>query len=43
MVNAVMAVAIGCSLYLVRYVYRRFIHPIAPEAKDEIGKVALTS
>jgi SulP family sulfate permease len=42
-VNAVLAVAIGCSLYVVRYVYRRFIHPVAPEASDEIGKVALTS
>src|SRR5580658_181663 len=43
MVNAVLAVAIGCSFYVVRYVYRRFIHPVAPEANDEIGKVALSS
>jgi SulP family sulfate permease len=43
MVNAVLAVAIGCSLYAVRYVYRRFIRPVAPQAADEIGKAALTS
>jgi len=42
-VNAVLAVAIGCSFYVARYVYRRFIHPVAPEAADEISKVALTS
>jgi sulfate permease, SulP family len=41
--NAVLAVAIGCSFYVVRFVYRRFIHPAAPGATDEIGKVALTS
>jgi sulfate permease, SulP family len=43
MVNAVLAVAIGCSFYVARYVYRRFIHPVAPEASDEISKVALIS
>jgi SulP family sulfate permease len=43
MVNAVLAVAIGCSLYAVRYVYRRFIRPVAPQAADEMGKAALTS
>ena len=42
MVNAVLAVAIGCSFYVARYVYRRFIHP-APEAAEEIGNAAVTS
>ena len=43
MVNAVLAVAIGCSFYVARYVYRRFIPPVAPEVAEEIGKAALTS
>jgi len=43
MVNAVLAVAIGCSFYVVRYVYRRFIPPVAPQTPDEMSKVALTS
>ena len=42
-VNAVLAVAIGCSLYLVRYGYRRFVRPAAAEAPDEIARVAFTS
>jgi SulP family sulfate permease len=33
-VNAVLAVAIGCSFYLVRYLYRRFVNPL-PEAHEE--------
>jgi len=43
MVNAVLAVAIGCSLYPVRYVYRGFIRPVAPQAPDEMAKVAVTN
>ncbi len=43
MVNAVAAVAIGCSLYAVRYVYRRFIRPAAAQAPGDIAKAALTS
>ena len=27
-VNAVLAVAIGCSFYLLRYIYRRFVNPV---------------
>jgi len=27
----------------VRYVYRRFIPPVAPQTPDEMSKVALTS
>jgi sulfate permease, SulP family len=42
-VNAVLAVAIGCSLYLVRYVYRRFVKPADARAPEEIAKVAVTS
>jgi len=43
MVNAVLAVAIGCSLYPTRYAYRRFIRPVGPPAPDEIAKAAVTS
>jgi SulP family sulfate permease len=43
LVNAVLAVAIGCSFYLVRFVYRRCIHPVAPRTADEIGKAAVAS
>ncbi|MGA2136158.1 MAG: SulP family inorganic anion transporter [Bryobacteraceae bacterium] len=42
-VNAVLAVAIGCSLYLVRYLYRRFVKPADARAPEEIAKVAVTS
>ncbi|HUO27817.1 MAG TPA: SulP family inorganic anion transporter [Bryobacteraceae bacterium] len=40
MVNAVLAVAIGCSLYVVRYLYRRFVRPVAPQEPDEVRKIA---
>ncbi len=33
-VNAVLAVAIGCSFYLLRYIYRRFVSPV-PVAQQE--------
>jgi hypothetical protein len=29
-VNAVAAVLLGCSLYAVRYLYRRFVRPAEP-------------
>jgi SulP family sulfate permease len=31
LVNAVAAVALGCGLYLVRFIYRRYINPLTPE------------
>jgi SulP family sulfate permease len=43
MVNAVLSVAIGCSFYVARYMYRRFIRPVAPGAGEEIGNAAVTS
>jgi SulP family sulfate permease len=38
MVNAVLAVAIGCAFYAIRYLYRRFVRPL-----PEIGDVAFTN
>ncbi|HUE01575.1 MAG TPA: SulP family inorganic anion transporter [Bryobacteraceae bacterium] len=34
-VNAVLAVAIGCSLYLLRYLYRRLVPPVAQQTPEE--------
>ncbi len=35
-VNAVLAVALGCSFYMVRYIYRRFVRPIPTQDPTEL-------
>ncbi len=41
-VNAVLAVALGCILYFFRHVYRRFFDPVAPHEQEQL-KVAVSN
>jgi len=43
LVNAVLAVAIGCSFHMVRYLYRRFVNPVSELPPEEVANVAATS
>lgn len=42
-VNAVLAVAIGCSFYVMRYCYRRFVPSAAAQTPAEIAKATASS
>jgi SulP family sulfate permease len=39
LVNAVLAVAIGCSFYLLRYVFHRIVKPVPQQ--EQAGKMAV--
>ena len=41
LVNAVLAVAIGCSLYIIRYLYRRLLHRGQATPEQQLVKVAV--
>jgi SulP family sulfate permease len=41
-VNAILAVAIGCSFYLLRYVYQRIRKPEGEHAEEPVSDIAVT-